>query len=226
MFKKWVLFSSLFPGDFSSDSVVVASYEQSLYLIEPGKISVRTFQVWFFSYLLLVFILTNSEPSGSIWIGFYQIHVPCPHKRRIYAWLDVIPLQRKGTILAMAFYTHLLITRNCFIVNILIKPANSVWIKLAVNKLQKLWSKVLQYGILQIVAFMSGWTHNGQCFSSPWLSATGGGAGGAPQTTFAPLKFQKSNRTLGTIVYCLKNNGLLSFAPPKFFPAESQSPAG
>ena len=49
-----------------------------------------------------------------------------------------------------------------------------------------------------------------------WLSAIGR-AGDAPKTTFASLKFSKTmERTIETITYCFKNNGLLS-SPLNFF---------
>ena len=32
-------------GSFNSDSMTVAVHEQNVYLVEPGKVSVRTFQV-------------------------------------------------------------------------------------------------------------------------------------------------------------------------------------
>ena len=54
-----------------------------------------------------------------------------------------------------------------------------------------------------------------------WLSATGGGGGGsAPppkKRLFPPKIFKKTTeRTIETIAYCFKNNGLLSFAPQIF----------
>ena len=42
--------------------------------------------------------------------------------------------------------------------------------------------------------------------------------------TFAPLNFQNTiERTIETIAYCFKNNGLLSFTPFNCFLAESQN---
>ena len=48
----------------------------------------------------------------------------------------------------------------------------------------------------------------------------GGGARGS-ETTFAPKIFEKVERTIETIAYCFKNNGLLSFALFKFFQQKS-----
>ena len=56
-----------------------------------------------------------------------------------------------------------------------------------------------------------------------WLSATGRQGAPPPLKDVAPLKFSKTtDKTIGTIVHCFKNNGLLSFAPLNFFLAESQ----
>ena len=42
-----------------------------------------------------------------------------------------------------------------------------------------------------------------------------------PENAFAP-KIKTIEKTIKTIAYCFKNNGLLSFVPLKFFLAESQ----
>ena len=62
----------------------------------------------------------------------------------------------------------------------------------------------------------------------PWLSATGAPGAGPPKrlvpSKIFPGNFRKTiEETIETIAYCIENNGLLSFAPLKFFLAESQN---
>ena len=53
---------------------------------------------------------------------------------------------------------------------------------------------------------------------SNWLSATGGRRR-PPKPLLPSLKFWEKTieKTIGTIAYCFKNSGLLSFAPLNFF---------
>ena len=68
--------------------------------------------------------------------------------------------------------------------------------------------------------------HGGDKVMTVWLSATGGQGGGPqkrllPPKMRLPPKLKTIERTMETIAYCLKNNGILS-SPFKFFQAESQ----
>ena len=53
-----------FAGSFNSDSPAVVVHEQSVYTVEPGKIQVRTFQVFF--HVMCYNIIETSGVSRGI----------------------------------------------------------------------------------------------------------------------------------------------------------------
>ena len=56
---------NLFTGSFNSDAIKVAVHEQNVYLLEPGNVSIRTFQVRNFVQFLFYYCIFEIILNGN-----------------------------------------------------------------------------------------------------------------------------------------------------------------